>query len=253
MLLQNLTVVGVFFFAAIVLFVGRLTFLDREPHHSKWLSFAGGVAIAYCLDYLLPKLAKQQVYLEASTDGGVLGFLEHHVYLVATMGLVIYFGLNRGADCMGPRPSKRRHLRALRQLLVRADVTGATAYFLLIGYLLSEMSFLSSLLLFAFGMGLHVLGLSHVFRDRYPNDYDRGIRWYFATALFTGGFIGWITNVSDVVLAVFTAFLGGAIIATAFREELPMDSKLRFWPFFMGVTIFVIASLLVEWLEKGGA
>jgi hypothetical protein len=251
MLLQILTVVGVFVFSGIVLFVGRLTFLDREPHHSNWLSFAGGVAIAYCLTYLLPKLASQQNYLEVSTDGGVLGFMEHHVYLVATAGLVLYFGLNRGTEYMTELSPVRKRYRMLKHVVAHADVTGATAYFLLIGYLLTEKLYLSSLLLFTFGLGLHVLGLSHVFRERYPGGYDARIRWYFAGAIVVGGGIGWTTNVSEVVLAVFTAFLGGAIIATAFREELPQQSKLRFWPFFMGVTIFVIASLLVEWLEKG--
>lgn len=249
-MLELYTFIAVVFFAVLVAFVCRLAILDREPFHSLWLSFAGGIAIAYCLDYLLPKLAKQQVYLAASTDGGLLGFLEHHVYLVTTLGLVIYFGLNRAADHMGSLSIENRRLRALRHVIARADVIGGIAYLMLVGYLMSELQYLTSAFLYAFGMGLHIVGLAHIFRERYPGDFDRRIRWYFVAALFAGGAIGWTTEISSLVVAIFTAFLAGGIIPTALREELPHESKLRFRPFLAGVVLFATLTLIVEFIEK---
>lgn len=250
MLIQILTALGVILFASIVTFVGRLRFLDREPWHSQWLSFAGGVAIAYCFDYLLPKLAKMQPLLAASTDGGILGFLEHHIYLVATAGLVVYMGLARASDYRATVPSEKRRIKVGGPVLKYADVLGATAYFLLLGYLLSELKFLSALLLYVIGMGLHVLGLAHVFRERYPDPYDPRIRWFFAGALFVGGAIGATTEIAPVQLALFTAFLAGGIIPTALRDELPERSRFRFWPFLAGVCLFLTLTLVVEFIEK---
>lgn len=46
-------------FAAIHFLVPRLRFLEGIPR-SRWLSFAGGVAVAYVFMHLLPELAEHQ-------------------------------------------------------------------------------------------------------------------------------------------------------------------------------------------------
>ena len=40
-------------FCAVHVFVGRLHWLDRTPR-SKWLSFAGGVAVGYVFLHIMP-------------------------------------------------------------------------------------------------------------------------------------------------------------------------------------------------------
>lgn len=250
-MLLALSIFAVVLFITVHLLVGRLTILDREPHDANWHSFAGGVAIGYAFESLLPKLAKQQQYLEASTDGGLLGFLEHHVYLVAVAGLVLYFGLSRAAVYLDSLSIDRSRLVTLRRALAYTDVAGAAAYFMLVAYLVSELDLLIPLVLFALVMALHFLGLDHGFRRRYRKDYDPRIRWLFAATTLIGGCIGWFTEVSDLIIAVFTAFLAGGIISYSLRQELPHDSHLRFWPFFIGVTIFSIANLVIEILGKG--
>lgn len=74
---------------------GNLRFLHGTPR-SRWLSLAGGVSVAYVFVHLLPELSEgQQVLAEAA--GGALGFLESHVYLVALLGLAVFYGLDRVA------------------------------------------------------------------------------------------------------------------------------------------------------------
>jgi len=54
------------------------------------LSAGAGASLAYVLMRILPKLAEKQESLLASTDLGMRGFLEHHAYLIAMVGLVVY-------------------------------------------------------------------------------------------------------------------------------------------------------------------
>ena len=54
-----LTAVLVAGLAVIHLFAARLRFLDVFPR-SRWLSAAGGIAVAYVFVHLLPDLAEEQ-------------------------------------------------------------------------------------------------------------------------------------------------------------------------------------------------
>ena len=81
--------------AIVHLVAGRLRFLDRIPR-SRWLSFGSGISVAYVFIHLLPELARGQEVLQAST-GPLLGTLETHVWLVALLGLSVFYGLDRAA------------------------------------------------------------------------------------------------------------------------------------------------------------
>ena len=72
-----------------------MRFLEGIPR-SRWLSIAGGVSVAYIFVHLLPELnAGQEAIRRAIGDG--LAFLEHHVYLIALLGLAIFYGMERVA------------------------------------------------------------------------------------------------------------------------------------------------------------
>lgn len=81
--------------ALVHLYAGKLRFLEGTPR-SIWLSVAGGVSVAYVFVHLLPEVSEvQEVLTEAL--GSALGFLENHGYLVALVGLVVFYGLERAA------------------------------------------------------------------------------------------------------------------------------------------------------------
>ena len=135
--------------------------LDREPYHSNWASFGGGGALAYVFVYLLPSLASKQMVLQESTDGGLLGFLEHHVYLVSLVGLTIFFGFARAGELLeASAESGRRLPKRLRSFLVMGDVAGAMGYYVLTAYLVSEWTRLSSVVLMATAMALHFAAMN---------------------------------------------------------------------------------------------
>lgn len=77
-----------------VIHLGAIRFsLARVEPRSRWLSLAGGTSVAYVFVHILPELKKgQDVMVRADLP---LEFLEHHVYIVALLGFVIFYGLER--------------------------------------------------------------------------------------------------------------------------------------------------------------
>lgn len=91
-----MTLASAVVFAAIHLWVDRLSVLDRMPR-SRWLSFSGGVAVGYVFLHILPELAKHS----GSTEGESAA---RSVYLVALIGLAAFYGLERAI-----KVSRSRH------------------------------------------------------------------------------------------------------------------------------------------------
>ena len=78
---------------AIHLGAGRVGLTGRIPR-SGWLSFAGGTSIAYVFVHLLPELEAGGREI-APVREALPSFLEYHVYLVALVGFVVFYGLER--------------------------------------------------------------------------------------------------------------------------------------------------------------
>lgn len=88
-------------FGVVALLVGahlvppRLAFI-RFTSRSWVLSAAGGVSVAYVFVHLLPEIAEAQATVEASAST-VLAGAERHAYVLALIGLAVFYGLERAA------------------------------------------------------------------------------------------------------------------------------------------------------------
>lgn len=80
-------------------YASSFRFLDRKPR-SRWLSGAGGVTVAYVLVHLLPDLAKRQEQLQGKLSGW-MGLIEHHIWLIVLIGLILFYGLELGMRAHG--------------------------------------------------------------------------------------------------------------------------------------------------------
>ena len=89
---QLLAHLAVAAFVAVHLFIARIRHLSRVPR-SRWLSAAGGVAVAYVFLHMLPELHRGRRVLARASPA--LAFAEHHVYLVALGGRAAFYGLER--------------------------------------------------------------------------------------------------------------------------------------------------------------
>ena len=228
--------------ALVHLFAGKLRFLKDTPR-SRWLSIGSGISVAYVFVHLLPELSEAQETINR-TFGESFNFLKNHVYLVALLGLAVFYGLERAAKV------SRQHNRKAG----KGDVTEAGVFWLhmssfavynaLIGYLLlhREQPGIQSLLFFFFAMALHFLVNDHGLRENHKDAYDRVGRWVLAAAI-VGWAIGSGTEVSSAAIALLLAFLAGGVIFNVLKEELPEERQSCFWAFALGAGIY--AALLL--------
>ncbi|HZG41174.1 MAG TPA: hypothetical protein VEZ50_21055 [Nodosilinea sp.] len=220
--------------ALIHLLAGRLRLLRSIPRN-RWLSMGSGVSVAYVFMHILPDLNAAQETIQQDLNPE-LAFLEHHVYMIALLGLSVFYGLERVANL------SRKQSRETGS----GDVTSTSVFWLhmasfgvynaLIGYLLlhREDAGLARLIIFAIAMALHFMVNDYGLHDHHKKMYRQTGRWILAAAVIAGWAIGSSTELSQAAIAVLFAFLAGGIVLNVLKEELPEDRESRFWAFAVG-------------------
>ncbi len=228
-------------------FVGRLQFLHRSK---GWLSFSGGAAAAYVFVYILPKLGYQQLILAGAVpQAGWLGYLQHHAYLMAFAGFLAYFGASRAARSIDG-PADQARITTASHPLDAVHILSVALYALLVGYLVADYqgAGVTPILLGTIALSLHFLGSDHFVRRHYGELYDRFIRWLLAGATIAGACIGALTTLRPTIVALWFAFLAGAIIVNVLEEELPARGNSNFWWFFAGALFFSVLTLVLQFM-----
>lgn len=232
---------------------GRLPLIHRVGH-SHWLSFSGGVAVAYVFESLLPKLGEWQGLITKPGQakaavpqmwedlglveyGGDLGkFITYEIFLLALAGVVFFLWVDwvvqaRKQKTGGPGAS--------------ADLFGLhigifAMYNVLIGYVSAHNILPGRLVqvLLVIALALHFLGVNHTLWIHYRERFDNVGRWLFAVSLFFGWVLGVLTDFAEVIYIGMYSFLAGAIIISVFNDELPNRNEGQFWPFLAGVLIY---------------
>lgn len=231
--------------AGVHLAAGRLRFLDVVPR-SRWLSLAGGVSVAYVFVHLLPELEQAQAALD-ETATGVLPALEHHAYLMALLGLSLFYGLER-------RSHSSRRLRraqggedATSSGIAWVSIASYATYNALIGYLLvhREEGGVLELALFSLALGVHFVVNDKALREHHQELYHRYGRWVCSGAVLAGWAVGAATRISEPAIALLLAFLAGGIVLNVLKEELPTERESRFGAFALGAAGYAALLLAV--------
>jgi hypothetical protein len=215
------------------LFSGKLQFAPIP--RSRWLSAAGGVSVAYVFVHILPELNRHQAVLE-QVESEVISDLEHHVYLIALLGLTVFYGLERIAKLS----RQRRKGDTTSPGVFWLHIASFSIYNGLIGYLLlhREQPGIISLLLFSGAMALHFVVNDSGLRQHHKHIYDRIGRFLLAAAIIVGWVLGSTTEIGLAAIAVLFAFLAGGVILNVLKEELPEERASRFWAFALGAGIY---------------
>ena len=130
--------------------------------------------------------------------------------------------------------------------------------FATINYLYADSlpSFLSSLIgsgrvygiLFTVAIGSHVLLSDRFSVIHHPKRFRQRNRWIGSFALVLGLVNAYLLHpISELMLAFASAFLGGGLMMTVFREELPAANSTRLLWFLAGsggMAILLIVSML---------
>lgn len=229
-------------FAAVHVFGGRLRFLEKVPR-SRWLSFAGGISVAYVFVQLLPELAEHQEIIQEGVDGTPFQRVEAHVWLIALTGLSLFYCLEQ---FIRSRAVQRELETSQRYFWLH--VSFFSIYNILIGYLLIQNEDRGTLptVFYATALTLHLLVVDQGLRAQHGNLYHRRGRWLLAIAPVAGALLALGTQITELAIAALIAFVGGSVILNVLKEELPEDRQSRFGAFLLGAAGYSALLLLAD-------
>lgn len=230
-ILTGLLAVGL---ALIHVFGGWLRFLDIIPR-SRWLSGASGVSVAYVFVHILPDLAASQEIIRVIAERS-MGFLEHHVYLLALLGMMVFYGLERMAKRSRSASAQHSQGSVTSPGVFWIHISSFGIYNALIGYLLlhRQRPGLVSLLFFFAAMAMHFLVNDFGLRQDHQARYDRYGRWLLSVAVMIGWLVGATVRVHPAIVAMLFSFLAGGVVLNVLKEELPEERESTFWAFAAG-------------------
>lgn len=238
--MEHVSIWPVLVLALLHFFGGRLRFLEGLPR-SIWLSSAGGVSVAYVFLHLFPELSEGQKHLDSLES---LAFLEHHIYLMALIGLAFFYGLERYVVNNGEEV-KRQGKEKDTSGMFWVHIGSFAIYNALIGYLLfrREEEPLNTLILFSIAMALHFIVNDFALQEHHRESYRKLGRWVLVISIIVGWAIGYVVEVSEAAVALVMAFVGGGVVLNVLKEELPEERKSRFWAFALGASLYAILLL----------
>lgn len=232
------------------IFSGHLSFLRVIPR--SWvLSAAGGVSVAYVFVHILPELQQHQNVIQDHTPQS-LAFLEHHVYLVAMLGLMFFYVMERLVKASAESDSGSQRGEGTPGVGVFwFHMSIFFVYNVLIGYLLLQRTSHSfySLLLFTIAMTLHFMVNDHSLRTAHKHRYDLAGRWFLTAGVLTGWLAGTVIQVEEAVVSIIFAFLAGGILFNVLKEELPKEQQSRVLPFVFGAIFYSVLLLILATAE----
>ncbi len=223
--------------------------MQKRPR-SRWLSFAGGVSVAWVFLHVLPEIALHRGEFADSLEVTPL-FAETVVYGLALFGLTVFYGLER----MVRTSHDANRAAGLAARMGKSVLFLHLALFgllnLLVAYLLNHRESddnLWSLASYFLAISLHLLVLDFDARQDHPEAYDRYGRWVLVALTVFGWVLGLQVVLPDVFIGCLFAFLAGAIILSVLKEELPEDGNSAFLPFLAGTSLFAFLALVEKHL-----
>lgn len=228
------------------IYVGKLYWLHKIISKERWVSLGSGVSIAYVFLEILPELTQAQKKLE-QTSFTILRSLESHVYILALVGLGVFYGLELIALRSRRQNREAGYVDATSPSVFWLHIGAFAIYNFLIGEVFSniERQNLLSAFFFFIAIALHFLVNDDSLREHHKQTYDRLGRWILAGALFCGWTISQFWEMHEVAIASLWAFIAGGIIFNVLKEEIPDRRDSCFWAFSaggIGYTILLLST-----------
>ncbi len=201
---------------------------------SRWLSFAGGISVAYIFLSAFPELFEFHEAVRVE-KGFILA--ESAIFLLALGGLVLFYGLERHAKLT---EHSRRDPAGEEQegSIYWLHLASFALYNLIIGYLLLEREEDSGrfgMILYATAMAFHFMVTDFALAEHYTKRYEKGGRWLLVAAVISGWGISLFLEIPKHYLGMLFAFLAGGVILNVMKEELPKERESNLPAFISGV------------------
>ena len=154
--------------------------------------------------------------------------IESLLFFTALLGIVVFFSLDV-ISCTNTSAAKtnfRLHVLAFSTINYLYAYTLPSTVSTGIPY-----SFLYTLAIAA-----HIILTDRTLARSHPKSFRAKTRWIFIISIVLGIFHAYMFHpLSDLTLAITTAFLGGGVLLTVFREEMPKASMTQLPWFLSGV------------------
>lgn len=220
-----LSFISILIFSAVHLFAKNSARLNTALH-GRFLSICGGVAIAYVFIDILPKLAINDLVIRRLL-AGVFPYIERHIYVMALLGFLFFFVVNRSHTFL----TKKRNFYL--------SLSSYALFNFLVAYAVADQNNpeVKPLALFTFALALHYFTNDYTLSKEHGQKYGIKEKWLLILSLFAGWIVGVFFVLPEAAVAVVSAFIGGGVILNVTRHELPKDN-----PHSLGA--FLIASIL---------
>jgi hypothetical protein len=222
-------------------------FANHLPGEGKeFISFSGGVAIAYVFLHMLPDLVEynKPIGIFLIKNQWLTPFTELAIYIVALMGFLIYYGFELIAE-------RYQDLKQNVTLVYRLHLLMFCLYNFLITYTmcLLALSSIAATFIFTFAMSLHFVLTDRKFSRLYSTRFNHLGRFILMLALASGWLCSALFDPVNVLVASFmVAFLAGSILLNVFREELPASGLISYCWFSVGTILITLILLIQAWL-----
>ena len=207
-----------------------------QRSENRWMGFVGGIAVGYVTLYMLPKLSRVTVrFITANPDAPWA--LQYRAYFILLLGIVVYLVFERVSRMSTEGASAARWL----------EVAVLAFYSFLLGYVAVELprSEIRFHVLANVILALHLMGMVHHLRIRYPTAHSRWLRIGFALLVVFGYVLGVVTEFLEATIVSATAFIAGIILVNVMSEELPRGREGHLRYFLVGVLVFAVMSVLI--------
>lgn len=227
---MSVSFLAVVLFALVHLFAYKATLLGKT-RHGRILSAGGGIAISYVFIDLLSKLGASQTVVSKALDG-VFPFFERHVYILALVGFMVFFAVDR--------TSRSRYGFWL-------SMASYAIFNFLIGYAVADKDDpeVQPLILFTFAMILHYFTNDFSLSKEHGSLYRKVGRWILIAALFAGWIGAQFIELSPTAVALVGAFIAGGVIMNVTRHELPEDNPHSLSAFIYAAVIYTGVLLFI--------
>lgn len=228
-----LSMASVLFLASVHLFASKVFKFKLRPR-SRWLSLAGGISVAYIFVDLLPGLnEKQEIVAEHYGGAEVFQALEEPIYLVALLGLLFFYVVEKVARSQSQVPSTVANADSG---IFWLHIGAFGLYNIIIGYLLVHRLDHTALglVFYLASMALHFVVNDFGLIEHHGKLYETKGRLLLAMSPLLGWVLGLTVSLHESAIALLFSFLAGGVILNVLKEEIPDERKSSVASFLIG-------------------
>lgn len=191
---------------------GWARYSNRDWHNTT-LAAASGIAVAYVFVQLLPEVAAHEDAIAAAT-GQPAG---RNVFVVTLLGVLVFLAVDWASTRRRREPDTAGAGRAVYVF----SVVSYVLFNLLLGYVIGNRAGpeVGPLALLTIAMAVHFYVNDHALTTNHAESFHLVGRWVLAAALLLGWLLGLVVEVSEAVVGLVVAFLGGGVIVRVLRNE----------------------------------